>query len=61
MLEPQGSSLDGDVGGVLEISLPHSIAAPRKRMVRPVSSVSISSFSGGQALSRAPELDLKGR
>ena len=54
-------SLDGDVGGVLAMTLPRPIAVPRRRLVRPVSSVSVSSLSGWQALSRAPELDYLGR
>ena len=38
MLELGGSSLDGDVGGVLAMTLPRPNAVPRRRLVRPVSS-----------------------
>ena len=61
MLEPQGSCLDGDVGGVLAMTLPRPIAVPRRMLVRPFSSVSVSSVSGWQALGRAPDLDYPGR
>ena len=61
VLVPQGSSLYADIGGVLAMTLPRPTAAPRRRLVSPVSSVSVSSLPGWQALSRAPELEYLGR
>ena len=37
---------DDDVGGVLAITLPRSIAVPGRKLVKPVFSVFVSSVSG---------------
>ena len=57
MLEPQGSCLDGDVGGVLAMTLPRPVADRRRRLVRPFTLVFVSSVSEWQALGRASDLD----
>ena len=46
VLELGSISLDGDVGGVLAMTLPRLIAVPGRRLVRPVFSVFVSSVSG---------------
>ena len=61
VLVPQGSSLEGDASGVLATTLPRPIAAPRRRFISPFISVSVSSLSGWQPLSCAPELEYLGQ